>query len=220
MNRFVLALLLAGCGLEWCGLAARQQPTAEGSRESDAAWEGAARFEASDPYGAAHLAREALALDSGQLAAERVELAFRLTVALAETGDLGAAVELAEPLHAATRADWSAINLGLLHSRLGEPRAAERVLFDQLRASTRPGELWNHLALVAMGEGRESLARSRLGRAVRLGSRNAQLSLARLDLQSGRMDAARGGFRAGADAVPPGPWSLRGWALTLLPARP
>ena len=44
--------------------------------------------------------------------------------------------------------------------------------------------------------------------------------LGRLDLDAGRLEAARKGFRASILSDRPAAWALRGWGLTLLPEPP
>jgi tetratricopeptide (TPR) repeat protein len=135
-------------------------------------------------------------------------------------GRYPAAYPLQLALHGAVRADWSALDLSLTEIRLGRLDAAEGVLLQQLRLSEAPAELWNQLGLLELARGRSASAGSALARALRLGSENAGLSLARLRLQQGQREAALALFRQGVDRDPPPPWSLAGWALCLLGPEP
>ncbi len=171
----------------------------------------------SDAAAAAQAAAAGLAGSTGDVAGEHQQLAFEILVQLASEGRHEQAEVLAAPLHERVAADWTAVNLCLVLSQTGRFDQADAVLHSQLPRSTDPAELWNQRALLASGQGHADLFRARLGRAVRLGSANAALSLARADALAGRLEAARAGYRAGCDRTPPAPWSLRGWALTLLP---
>lgn len=190
--------------------AARTESEVEG-------WELAAQQLGSDAAAAARSAAAGLAASTGDVAGEHQQLAFEILVQLASEGRHAQAEVLAVPLHQRVAADWTAVNLCLVLSQTGRFDEADAVLHDQLPRATDPAELWNQRALLASGQGRADLFRARLGRAVRLGSANAALSLARADALAGRLEAARAGYRAGCDRTPPAPWSLRGWALTLLP---
>jgi len=53
-----------------------------------------------------------------------------------------------------------------------------------------------------------------------IGSRDAALLLAWMDLEHGRLEGARAGFRAALYDDPSGAWALRGWGLALLPEDP
>lgn len=218
---FAAGALLAG--LVSAGRAV-QEP-AQGSEEPAPAepapavegWELAKQQLGSDAAAAAQAAAAGLAGSAGEVAGEHQQLAFEILIQLASEGRHEQAEVLALPLHERVAADWTAINLCLVLSQTGRFDQADAVLHDQLPRSTDPAELWNQRALLASGQGRADLFRARLGRAVRLGSANAALSLARADALAGRLEAARAGYRAGCDRTPPAPWSLRGWALTLLP---
>ena len=80
-------------------------------------------------------------------------------------------------------------------------------------------ELWNRRGLIALGNRHERQARDYLGRALRLGSTNAAVVLARLDLIEGDLERARRGFRALSWSDDPGAWTQRGLGLAHLPVR-
>lgn len=148
------------------------------------------------------------------------QTAFDRARELIAAGRYGEARELQAALHAAVGADWSALDLSLTEIRLSRLDAAEALLLEQLRRSSAPAELWNQLGLLALAQERPEQAASAWARALRLGSENAGLSLARLRLQQGRIDAALALFRQGVDREPPPAWSLAGWALCLLGPEP
>lgn len=179
-------------------------------------WEAAARLESSDPVAAARAALSALATGTAALTDERQALAFRLGTALAETNDLALAAELQMALHARVRADWSAINAAITLVALGRADEAESLLAAHEPGAGAPGDIANHRGLAAMGRGDVGAARRHFARALVSGSRDAGLSLARLDLVAGHVDRARAGFRPSVDDPEPHAWALRGWSLTLL----
>jgi tetratricopeptide (TPR) repeat protein len=148
------------------------------------------------------------------------QTAFDRARGLIAAGRYEQAQALQAALHSAVRKDWSALDLSLTEMRLGRPEAAEALLLQQLRLSAAPAELWNQLGLLELARGRSASAGSALARALRLGSENAGLSLARLRLQQGQREAALALFRQGVDRDPPPPWSLAGWALCLLGPEP
>lgn len=148
------------------------------------------------------------------------QTAFDRARELIAAGRYAEARELQAALHAAVRADWSALDLSLTEIRLSRLDAAETLLLEQLRRSSAPAELWNQLGLLALAQERPAQAASAWARALRLGSENAGLSLARLRLQQGQNEAALALFRQGVDREPPPPWSLAGWALCLLGPEP
>lgn len=124
-------------------------------------------------------------------------------------------------LHARYQAEWSALDLALTYRAIGDRGAAERVLLETIAreesAGRRPHALWEFMGMVALGFGDECRARDYLGRALALGSSEAGLVLARLELQRGRNETARRGFRALLFDQPPPDWAWRGWGMTLLP---
>jgi hypothetical protein len=105
---------------------------------------------------------------------------------------------------------------------LGDQAKVEQILcaaMEQEQAAGRPThELWNQRGIAAQGFGDDRAARDHLGRALALGSEDAGLVLARMDLVAGRRAAARVGFRAHILNQPPPDWAWRGWGTTLLPA--
>jgi tetratricopeptide (TPR) repeat protein len=116
----------------------------------------------------------------------------------------------------------SAVDLAQTYRALGQGQAADQVLAQalerELAAGRRPGELWEARGVNALAFGDESLARDYLGRALALGSEGAALRLARLELQAGRIEAARRGFRTLILDAPPPDRAWRGWGTSLLPA--
>jgi|GEM_PF-7117546 len=187
------------------------------SAGQDDDWARAARLEVDAPLEAARAARRALGSGAGEVAGERQALAFRLGTALADRGDLDAAAELQVVLHQRVRADWSAINASITLVRLGRSREAEALLAEHEPRAVARGDVANHRGLAAMGRGDSAAARSHFARALVAGSRDAGLSLARLDLVAGHRARARAGFRPAVDDPEPHAWGLRGWGLTLLP---
>ncbi len=124
-------------------------------------------------------------------------------------------------LHARYQAEWSALDLALTYKALGQQAAAERVISEAIAreegAGRRPYALWEQRGVLAFAFGDERTSRDYLGRALALGSDEAGLLLARLDLMQGRAEAARRGFRALILNAPPPDWAWRGWGTTLLP---
>lgn len=133
----------------------------------------------------------------------------------------GSTLVIQSNLHARYQAEWSALDLALTYKALGDRAAAERVLNEAIareeEAGRRPHALWESRGIVALGFGDERAARDYLGKALALGSNDAGLLLARLDLMHGRTEAARRGFRALLFAQPPPDWAWRGWGTALLP---
>jgi len=191
---------------------AAQEPAAD---ERD--WRRAAELETSDRAGASAALLRALAGATGPIEPARQALAFRLGAACAEASELELAAELQVALHTAVLADWSAVNAAITLGRLGRSESAEELLAAQELRTREPGDIANHRGLVAQGRGDTASARRHFARALVSGSRNAGLSLARMDLEAGELDRARVGFRPGVDDPVPHDWALRGWALTLLP---
>ena len=124
-------------------------------------------------------------------------------------------------LHERYAAAWSAMDLAHSLSRMGEVAEADRLLAEAIEreaAAGRPtAQLWSNRGLIAIGRGDEARARDYLGRALVQGSDDANLMLSRLDLDAGRLSAARRGFRASILSPNPSAWALRGWGTTLLP---
>lgn len=180
-------------------------------------WTRATELEASDPLGAARAAVRALTGATGEVSGSHQGLAFRLGTALADAGELEDAAVLQVALHERVRADWSAINASITLVRLGRSLEAELLLAEHEPQALARGDVANHRGLAAMGLGDAAAARRHFGRALVAGSRDAGLSLARLDLVEGAPDRARAGFRPSVDDPQPHAWGLRGWGLTLLP---
>jgi len=118
-------------------------------------------------------------------------------------------------------APWSAIDLALTRTWLGDAAGVDAVLAQAIareEAAGRPAaDLWSQRGIAALGFGDEARARDYLGRALARGSEDASLVLGRLDLDAGRLEAARMEFRASILSDRPAAWALRGWGLTLLP---
>lgn len=218
----ILGVAVAACGFvplagSLPGLSKQAGQDTGQAEEVATGWALAEQLSESQPAAAARAAAKGLEEAEGEVSGAHQQLGYELVVRLAALGQYAEAEILAAPLHGRVQADWSAGNLALVLSRAGRFEQADRVLREQLPRATAPAELWNQRALLASGQGRPGLFRARLGRAIRLGSANAALSLARADALAGRPGPARAGYRSGCDRTPPGPWSLRGWALTLLP---
>lgn len=142
-----------------------------------------------------------------------------------------AATTLAEAVHAAAGAGWSAHNLAGIARRAGDYPRADAVLEDELaRASTRDErvDLLEARAIVAAGAGWRDQERALLGAALARGGEDACQMLGRIALAQGRLARARTLFRRlverawgtpQKEAAAP-PWALRGWGLALLPAPP
>jgi hypothetical protein len=169
-------------------------------------------------------ARRALDELPGPVPDERVRLAWGIGVEEARALRLESAQGLQEALHRRFRAVWSAMDLALTLTRLGSYAAADQVLGEQIAgeeaAGSPSGELWAQRGTAALGAGDEARGRDYLGLGVARGSLDAAVVLARLDLEQGRLSAARAGFRALLFAEEPIPWAPKGWGLTLLPETP
>ena len=156
----------------------------------------------------------------------RLRLAWEVGVDEARAGrHADGAHPIQRRLHDLYPAPWSAMDLALTEALLGRSQRADTVLaaeIERARDAEAPvdPELWNRRGLVALGVGHERRGRDYLGRALRLGSTNAAVVLARLDLVQGDLIGARRGFRALSWSADPGAWAQRGYGLALLPARP
>ena len=131
------------------------------------------------------------------------------------------AIAVQRELHRRYAATWSAIGLALSLHRGAPPGgsdAADAVLAAQIERGADLPDLWSQRGLLAAGRGDERRARDHLGRALGLGSADAALMLARMDLARGRMGGARAGFRALLMEDEPHAWALRGWGIALLTA--
>lgn len=124
-------------------------------------------------------------------------------------------------LHERYLADWSAMDLTLTLRLLGERRALEALFEETIAREAAAGrpvkELWTQRGIAAAGFGDDRRARDYLGRGLALGSDDAGLVLARMDLAAGNTLASRDGFRASILGEPPADWAWRGWGTTLLP---
>lgn len=185
-------------------------------QDAEGPWERIAAQARTDPAGAASSAVDRLEGDTGDLALADQIRAHELGLALIDAGRLDEAARVQVALHARVRAEWSAINAALTLGNLGRAEAADALLGAQLERTPRAAELWNRRGLVWLGAGETRLARRHLARAVRYGSEDAGLSLARLSLLAGDREAARAAFRPSVGGPAPHAWALRGWALTLL----
>ncbi len=213
----------------WICLApcARGQHTTPSNAERDR-WD-AARA-AGTSLEAARIALDALTLGSAPPATLDQRLAFELGVALIRAGDDARALELQAALHRRVDAPWSAFDLAQTLARVGDPAGADRVLADHLFEHPDDSAFWNARGLVWLGAGDRERALAHLGAALRTGSADTRMTLARLALAAGERDIARAGFRRrvaprtgdasagdGGGSRGPSDWGLRGWGLTLLP---
>lgn len=179
----------------------------------------ASALDAGDLERAYDLGRALLDGGEGPLDGPAQQGAFRLGQALIGAGDLTRAAQVQVGTAARVPADWAAINASLTLARLGRTEEADAVLARRLAQVPTAGELWNQRGVLWLGAGELRRGRRHLARAVRYGSGNATLSLARLALFQGDLEDARAAFRPGMDRPEPHAWGLRGWAATLLPAR-
>lgn len=169
-------------------------------------------------------ARRALDELPGPIPDDRVRLAWEIGVEEARALRLESAQGLQEALHRRFRAVWSAMDLSLTLTRLGLHDACDEVLGEQIaseeKAGSPTGDLWSQRGTATLGAGDEARGRDYLGLGVARGSRDAVVVLARLDLEQGRLSAARAGFRTLLVDGEPSPWAPKGWGLTLLPETP
>lgn len=134
---------------------------------------------------------------------------------------------LAEGMHDAAQAAWSAFNLASIHRLLGDYERADEVLADRYRMATDRAERLDLLqgrAIVAGAAGWLERERDLLGMALARGGEDSYQILGRQALAAGRRRRALALFRVLlehhfgpqrlADAPP---WALRGWGLALLP---
>jgi len=160
-------------------------------------------------------------VNSAQLQAYLV-LAFEEFMHQNQAWRLDLARPLAEAMHARAQATWSAMSLALVCTRGGDGARARRVLEEQL-ARTPPGpdqyDLFERLGLALQGAGDERAALAPLGSALARGSANAAVVLGRSALREGRLGKARALFRSHLGEGPAQAWALRGWGLSMVPAR-
>ena len=163
----------------------------------------------------------ALKAGGGPLSADHLRLAWEVAVEEATALRLDGARAIQRVLHDRYAAVWSAMDLSLTLQRLGEEARADACLASQIareESAGRPsGALWSQRGILALGSGDERRARDYLGLGCARGSADAGVVLARLDLDRGRLPAARAGFRALLLDDDPSPWAPRGWGLALLP---
>lgn len=155
------------------------------------------------------------------LTSEEVRLAYEAGVEAATELRLEDAIAIQSALHQAYRATWSAANLAMTLGTAGEFELADELLAEQIaRDPSQAAPLWNQRGHLAQGRGADAEARAHFGRALAGGSSNAAMTLARMDLEEGRLSEARRGFRALLTEEPPHAWTLRGWGQSLLEAAP
>jgi len=160
----------------------------------------------------------------GTMQLSRAQLEFAWNTAVAEARALRlaeGALPIQELLHERYGAAWSAVDLALTQSRLGDREGLDRVLgsaIERERAAGRAtAELWSRWGIATLGFGDEARARDYLGRALAEGSTDAALVLGKAEFESGHAAAARASWRPSILSDTPSPWALRGWGLTLLP---
>jgi hypothetical protein len=172
--------------------------------------------------GAARARAVTAALQDSALSLSRADLLLAWNVGVEEATALRfhSARAIQTALHARYRAPWSAVDLALSCARAGSGEEADRVLAeiieDEARAGRPAADLWSQRGILSLGRGSTQAGRDQLGRAMALGSWDATVVLARLDLSAGRLGAARAGFRAALSAPAPSPWAYRGWGVALV----
>jgi len=131
------------------------------------------------------------------------------------------ALGIQRELHRRYAAVWSAMDLALSLRQLNEREECDALVLQAIERAHEEGQptvgLWSQRGINALGFGDEARGRDYLGRALAMGSNDASIVLGRLDLVSGRIEAARAAFRASILSDPEGPWAQRGWGLSLLP---
>lgn len=134
------------------------------------------------------------------------------------------ALAIQHRLHELFPAPWSAYDLALTLTLSNRAEEADRVLAACIEAEVAhgspTGELWSRRGIAALGLGNDRLARDYLGRALSLGSKDAALVLAKLDLDQGDPVAARHGFRVLVASADASDWALRGWGMSFLAPLP
>jgi len=168
---------------------------------------------------------------AASLPRDRVRMLWEAAVAEARELRIDTALSILEPLHLIEQATWSALDTSLLLRQLGRYQDADAVLTSMLEdgpgSLTQPPPsgsgsmedaalLWCQRGILAFGASRHHEGRSHLGRALALGSADAGMVLGFRDLHAGRPDRARAAFRADLGSLRPGPWSSRGWGLSLV----
>ena len=157
-----------------------------------------------------------------ELARDELLLAWNISVEEARALRLTeGALPIQSALHERNQADWSAMDLGLTLARLGDREGLDATLGEAIaraRAAGSPvADLWSVWGTATAGFGDTERAMDYLGRALAHGSSDAGLVLGLMDLEAGRLAAARRGFRPSILSEPPAAWALRGWGMTLLP---
>ena len=202
------------------GLPPRLAPSAAIEDQESPDWsEVSAALEAGELEQAHRLGVGLLDAGQGGLELEAQRSAFRLGLALIDARRFEDAAAIQVQLFRRAPADWSAIDASLTLARLGRTEEADGIVAAQLARDPRAAALWSHRGVLWLGAGDRPTAELWLARAVRLGSDDATLSLARLHLLDGERHKARAAFRPGVDRPDPHAWGLRGWAATLLPDR-
>jgi len=219
---WLLGALLAGTPLE-PGADDTPSPLGEGSWPFDAreSWLLALATPSGSELGA-RAVEEALGGSDEALDERRLQRAWEAGVASAEALDLERAIGIQRALHARHDEVWSATDLVLSLGRAGRFAEADALLSEALErhAGAAVAELWSRRGLLALGAGNERRGRDYLGRALGLGSADAAVLLARLDLADGRLDAARDGFRSLLLTSSSGAWARRGWGIAQLDRDP
>ncbi len=156
----------------------------------------------------------ALHKDPEALEPDHIILANEVGMELAEDLRLDEAIRLQRALHARCAAEWSAVNLAMSLKRMGAYQEASEILATQEERGAS-ADLRAQRAILELACGDEMSGRELLGSCLGNGSLDAAQVLARLDLASARLVAARRGFGALLTAEKPGPWALYGWGLAL-----
>lgn len=162
----------------------------------------------------------AIAVQREDLSPSQLGLVFRAARAAAlwlEFDGPGGAIALQHLLHQKNGADWTAVNLALSLERVGDFDGAEAVLNEQAVGWWQPSPMiMTRQGLGLIARGRIEAGRARLSIAMARGSDDAEITLARLDLSSGRRLEALRGFSAVLSRSDAGAWSRRGYGMALL----
>ncbi len=212
----VALLLFAPQGPEAAGSSAAGDPVEEAYAQAEAAPPGTARNAALARW----LDLRAQRGFAQPPAPERVLLAWEGWVEAAKDLRFDEALAIGRPLHAETRATWSAISLALSLNRSGRVQEADFVLAGQAQLEPEAAALWNQRGIYALATGDEDRAMDYLNQAIDLGSADARAVVARHHLALGRWEQAREGFRRVLEDEPTHPWAARGWGLAVLSRGP
>ncbi len=161
----------------------------------------------------------AISLQSEDLSPSQLGLAFRAARSAAlwlEFDGPGGAIALQHLLHQKNGADWTAVNLALSLERVGDFDGAAAVLEEQTWRGAASPLIMTRQGLGLIARGRMRAGRARLSIAMARGSDDAEITLARLDLSSGRRVEALKGFSAVLSRSDAGAWSRRGYGMALL----